>query len=121
MPMYRVTVSDLRKVDLEGSSTARASKLDSDALSISVAGSATLHVAGQVNDLALSVSGSGTADAAQLMAKRAKVIVSGSGDLTVNASDELDAKVSGSGSMRYIPARLTPAVSGSGSIEKKSI
>ena len=122
MPVFRVTVGDLRQLDLVGSSTARVSKLDSDALSISIAGSATLHAAGQVNDLTVSVSGSGTADVAQLTAKRAKVVVSGSGDLTVNASDELDAKVTGSGSIRYIGSpKLTPAVSGSGSIKKKSI
>jgi putative autotransporter adhesin-like protein len=120
IPVYRITVRDLRKVDLTGSGTLSASGLEGDALSISVSGSGTLDVAGRVNDLAVSVSGSGTVDASQLMAKRGKVVVSGSGDLTVNASDELDARVTGSGSITYAGSpKLNSAVSGSGSIEKK--
>jgi hypothetical protein len=122
MPVWRVTVTELGRIELEGSGAVSASKLVGDALSISVSGSGELNVAGQVRDLAVLVKGSGTADAAQLMAQRAKVAVIGSGELTVNASDELDARVTGSGSIWYLGSpRLNLAVSGSGSIKKKSI
>jgi hypothetical protein len=120
VPMYRITVNDLRKVEISGSGTLSASKLAGDALAISVSGSGTLDVAGQVGDIAVTVSGSGTVDADRLTAKRGKVVVSGSGDVTVNASDELDARVTGSGNISYAGSpRLKSAISGSGSIERK--
>ena len=67
------------------------------------------------------MSGSAECNAAALTAKRATVSVSGSGDVTVNASETLDAKVSGSGSVHYLGSpKLTKAVSGSGSITQKA-
>jgi hypothetical protein len=121
-PVYRVTVNDLRQLDVRGSGTIDATKLDGDALSMAISGSGTANVAGRADDLTVSISGSGSFNAAGLTAKHAKVVVSGSGELTVNASDELDAKVSGSGSIWYIGSpRLTSNVSGSGSIKKKPI
>ena len=121
-PVYKVTVGDLRELDVRGSGSIDATKLDGDALSVSIAGSGTANLAGRADDLTVSISGSGSLNAAELKAKRAKVVVSGSGELTVNASDELDAKVSGSGSIRYIGSpKLTSNVSGSGSIKKKPL
>jgi hypothetical protein len=120
LPVYRITVADLRRLDLAGSGSIDASKLAGETLSMTVSGSGDLKAAGQVVDLTVAVSGSGTADASNLIAKRAKAVVSGSGDLTVNASDELDATVSGSGSIRYVGSpKLSSHISGSGSIEKK--
>jgi hypothetical protein len=119
-PVYKITVSDLREIDLGGSGEIEATKLDGAALSMSVSGSGSARLAGRTDDLTISVSGSGSCNAAELKAKRAKVVVSGSGDLTVNASDELDAKVSGSGSIRYIGSpKLTTNISGSGTIKQK--
>ena len=120
LPVYRITVADLRRLDLAGSGSIEASKLAGEKLSMTVSGSGDLKAAGQVDDIAVTVSGSGSADASNLIVKRAKAVVSGSGDLTVNASDELDATVSGSGSIRYVGSpKLSSHVSGSGSIEKK--
>jgi Putative auto-transporter adhesin, head GIN domain len=118
-PTYKVTVSDLREVGVSGSGRIEATKLDGAILLLSISGSASAKAAGRVDSLTLSISGSGSLDAAGLKVKRATVAVSGSGDVTVNASDELDARVSGSGDIRYIGSpRLTSRVSGSGSIEQ---
>lgn len=119
-PVYKATVSDLRAVDLGGSGSVDATKLDGDVLSTSVSGSGDAKLAGRIDDLTISVSGSGSVNAAELKAKRAKVVVSGSGELTVNASDELDAKVTGSGSIWYIGSpKVTSSIVGSGSIKQK--
>jgi hypothetical protein len=121
-PVYRVTIRELKRLDVSGSGTVRATKLDGDALSISISGSGTANLTGRADDLTLSISGSGSFNGAELTAKRAKVMVSGSGEVTVNASDELDAKVSGSGTIWYVGSpKLTPSVSGSGAIKKKPI
>jgi hypothetical protein len=121
-PIYKISVGDLRELDVRGSGTVDATKLEGDTLSIAISGSGTANVAGRTDDLTVAISGSGSFNGAELKAKRAKVVVSGSGELTVSASDELDAKVSGSGSIRYIGSpKLTSNVSGSGSIRKKPL
>jgi hypothetical protein len=119
-PTYKISVRDLRMLDVAGSGTLKASRLDSDALAISVSGSGTITVEGKAGNLDASVAGSGTVDAARLVAKRAKATVSGSGTLTVNATDELEARVSGSGSIRYLGSpKVTSNIAGSGSIRKQ--
>jgi Putative auto-transporter adhesin, head GIN domain len=117
IPVYKITVADLRSLELKGSGEANAGRLDSHALAVAVAGSSAAKLAGRADELTIAVSGSAACNAAALTAKRATVRVSGSGDVTVNASEALDAKVSGSGSVHYLGApKLTKAVSGSGSI-----
>jgi Putative auto-transporter adhesin, head GIN domain len=121
MPVYKITVAELRTLELKGAGEADASKLDGNALSVSVVGSAAAKLAGRVDELTLSVSGSGSCNAGVLTARRAKVAVSGSGDVTVNASEKLDAKISGSGSIHYLGSpQLTQNISGSGSIQQRS-
>ena len=89
---------------------------------MSISGSGTATLAGRVDDLTVSITGSGSFNGTELTAKRAKVDVTGSGEATVNASEELDAEVTGSGSIWYLGSpKLTPSVSGSGSIKKKPI
>ena len=57
----------------------------------------------------------------KLAAKRAKVTVNGSGDATVNVSEELDVRISGSGDVSYIGSpKIKSQVSGSGSVRPKS-
>jgi len=59
-------------------------------------------------------------DAAELQTKRAKVGVTGSGEVVVNASDELDATVTGSGTVEYVGSpKLSTSIFGSGSVEQK--
>jgi hypothetical protein len=121
-PVYKITASNLREVYVDGSGDIDAPNLDGDTFSISVAGSGSGNVAGRVDDFTVSITGSGSLDAAGLKARHAKVAVSGSGDLTVNASDTLDAKVTGSGSILYLGSpKVTSAISGSGTIEHKGM
>jgi Putative auto-transporter adhesin, head GIN domain len=120
-PTYKVTVGDLRKIAISGAGSIAATKLDGDALSISVSGAGSGNVAGRADELTISISGAGSFDAGQLQAKRAKVVVSGAGNVTVNASDELDAKVSGVGTIWYIGSpKLKSEISGVGSIKQKT-
>ena len=115
--VYKATVSDLRDVEVRGAGSVEASKLDGETLSISISGAGSAKAAGRADNLTLSISGAGSLNAAELKTRRAKVVVSGAGDVTVNASDALDARVSGAGAIRYIGSpKLTSQVSGAGSI-----
>jgi hypothetical protein len=120
-PHFKVTVKELRKLNISGVGSIKAINLDSESLSVSISGAGSGRVAGRTDNLTVSVSGTGSLDAAELKAKRAKVVVSGVGNVTVNASDELDANVSGTGTIWYIGSpKLEKSVSGVGSIKQKS-
>lgn len=121
IPVYHLTTGELRTLTVMGSGDVDASKLKGDALSVSIAGSGDVRLAGEVGDLTVAIDGSGDVDAAKLKAKRATVTVNGSGDATVNVTEELDAKIKGSGDISYLGSpKITKAVSGSGSIKPKS-
>jgi hypothetical protein len=65
----------------------------------------------------LSISGSGNIDLANVPAKEAEAITSGSGDTKVNISDKLKANISGSGSILYRGnPTVTSQISGSGTV-----
>jgi hypothetical protein len=102
IPVFEVTVTDLRGLQVEGSGIVKASKLDGGALSLTVTGSGEVDLAGRSDLFTVAIAGSGSVDAGELQTKRAKVGVTGSGEIVVNASDELDATVTGSGTVEYM-------------------
>jgi hypothetical protein len=117
---YLVTVRKLTGFGISGSGDIRATGIDSDRLHGEISGSGSATLAGRADAVDLSISGSGSYDAARLACKTAKVSISGSGDATVNATDQLDASVSGSGSVRYLgDPTVRSHVSGSGSVSHK--
>jgi hypothetical protein len=121
-PRFKVTVRELQKLKVGGAASVKATNLDSDSLSISISGAGSGSIAGRSNNLSISVSGAGSLDAVDLQAKRAIVVVTGAGDVTVNANDELDVRVSGAGDISYIGSpKLQSRVSGAGSIKQKFI
>ena len=76
-------------------------------------------MAGRVDNLSISIKGAGAISAGELKAKRAKVTVQGAGQVTVNASEELDGEVSGAGMIWYIGSpKLNSKVNGVGMITR---
>jgi hypothetical protein len=133
-----VTVPSLESVTVGGSSDVIVSGVESPSFETGVSGSADVTVDGDFGDLKASVSGSGEivmrgtaddvdvhvsgsgeVDLINVPARTGKVAVSGSGDVTLNLSEELDATVSGSGDVMYRGApRVRSHISGSGSIHR---
>ena len=119
-PTYKVTVKDLRHIHVQGGVVIEASKLESEKLSIVIEGAAGGNLSGRVDDLTIEIKGAGLLSAGELKAKRAKVSVQGAGQVTVNATDELDAEVKGAGIIWYIGApKLKSNVDGLGWIKRK--
>jgi hypothetical protein len=111
--------ADALEVLLDGSGAIRIGTLSARTFSATVAGSGELRVAGRVVSQTLTLTASGSCDAAGLASERARVSVTGSGDARVQVRDELDAEVAGSGGITYFGApRLRQRTSGSGSIER---
>lgn len=86
----------------------------------SVSGSGKIEASGSADNVKTSISGSGKVLASELQANRCEVRISGSGDVEINVKNELDATISGSGSVSYRgdPNKVNSSSSGSGKIRK---
>lgn len=92
--------------------------VDVKTLDARVTGSGDMAIRGNSNNLDISVSGSGDFNGSNLVAQNTEALVSGSGDVRVQAKETLKARVNGSGDIRYSgnPSKSDTKVSGSGSI-----
>jgi len=113
-----VTLKSLEAVSLSGSGSLTVQNLQGESLKVDLDGSGNINLNGTVNSAEMSLGGSGKINAEQLLVASVKVTVDGSGDARVNASEQLNADLSGSGSIRYSgnPASVNKKDSGSGSI-----
>jgi hypothetical protein len=85
-----------------------------------VSGSGKIQASGSTDEVKTTISGSGKVLAADLTANRCEVRISGSGDVEVNVKNELDATISGSGTVSYKgnPSKVNSHASGSGKVSK---
>lgn len=85
-----------------------------------LSGSGDVALTGSSDNFVSKISGSGDVDAADLVSKTANLTISGSGDMKVNCTQSLYARVSGSGDIAYKgnPESKDTKVSGSGEISK---
>jgi len=92
--------------------------LDTNKTEARVSGSGDLDFRGSSDEFSASVSGSGDIAAVELQTNSADVKISGSGGMTISVSDNLYARVSGSGGIKYRgnPKIEDIKVSGSGKI-----
>lgn len=85
-----------------------------------VSGSGKIQASGSAREVKVGVSGSGEILAANLVTDTCDIRISGSGDVEINVNKELDATISGSGTVSYKgnPAHVNSHSSGSGSVRK---
>jgi hypothetical protein len=137
--VYRLTVTDLTKIEAHGSADIQASQpLTADQLEVSASGSSDITLALNVRTLTIRTSGSGnvslsgTADtltfnssgssdlnSRELQSRVATIKCSGSADVEVSASEQLNVDISGSGDVSYAGnPQVKSSISGSGDIEQ---
>lgn len=87
-------------------------------LKSTITGSGDTELKGTAENFSCTVTGSGDLDAFNLRASKAEVTISGSGDVNLTATEELKARVSGSGDIKYNgnPKKQDFKTAGSGSI-----
>ena len=87
-------------------------------LKSTITGSGNTELKGTAENFSCTVTGSGDFEAFNLGASKAEVTISGSGDVEVTATEELKARISGSGDIKYNgnPKKQDFKTSGSGSI-----
>lgn len=113
-----ITSSELNtKVSGSGSITCTAKVRD---LAAAVSGSGQIDVQGSTENNDIRISGSGKFNGAKLTANNTNVHISGSGDAYVFTNQELNAKISGSGSVRYAGSvkSVNASTSGSGKVRR---
>ena len=85
-----------------------------------LSGSGDVVLTGNSDNFTSKISGSGDVVAVDLFTKKANLTISGSGDMKINCTQSLYARVSGSGDIGYKgnPESKDTKVSGSGEISK---
>ena len=134
---YYLNVKNINGIDLSGSGSVQADTLKAgsisftcsgsgniavktltaDALNYNLSGSGSTSLGGIVGQQSVQISGSGSYLAADLDSQQATVILTGSGNMTIWATDSLNITISGSGSVNYYGKPiLNQNISGSGKI-----
>lgn len=106
--------------DISGSGKIEMNATVTGMAAFEISGSGKAVATGKSSSVDVDISGSGKVLAADLETGKCRVRISGSGSVEINVKDELDAKISGSGDVRYRgnPAHVNAHSSGSGSVKK---
>jgi len=120
----KITLPDqpFRRVNLSGFNLSM-ENLNQPELALSISGSGTLHGQGSVDQLGITVSGSGIARLADIAMKQLTVKISGSGNVEAAPKDDADISISGSGNVHLLsrPTRLKSQIAGSGRVTQTPI
>lgn len=106
--------------DVSGSGKVMVETSVAETASFGISGSGKIFATGAAREVKTSISGSGRLMAANLEAEKCTIRISGSGDVEINVKSELDASISGSGSVLYKgnPNHVNSHSSGSGHVRK---
>lgn len=115
-----LTAPDVQRFDLDGSGRLEIRDYRQDKLDVSLSGSGDVKASGQAREVTLDINGSGGVDLGQVAAESAEVSISGSGEATIAPTRRAKLDVSGSGDVTLLthPAELESDVSGSGTIRQ---
>lgn len=113
-----VELPELAEVCILGSGNVVLKDLQQPNLKIDVSGSGGVEVEGAVNDLAVQISGSGNVNTERLVAHRAQISVTGSGDVRAFADSAAAVRITGSGGVAISgePEQRSEQVVGSGRV-----
>jgi len=88
-----------------------------DDINTSISGSGNVVLEGEADEIRFLVSGSGDLRAFDLMARKAEVEISGSGDVEVYVTEQLNVSITGSGDVLYHGnPSLNVSISGAGEV-----
>ena len=104
--------ADTLSIELDGSGNITIQDISVESVDTSLQGSGDISLEGKADTQKVNVDGSGKVMAENLETTSAEISIAGSGEVTVWARDELNARVNGSGNIRYYGQ---PAIDQSGS------
>ncbi len=106
--------------DISGSGSVKLNASITGIAEFDISGSGKVEANGSSQSVKAEITGSGKVLAAGLETGTCDVRISGSGDVEINVKTELEARITGSGTVLYKgnPARVNADASGSGSVKK---
>lgn len=106
--------------DVSGSGKVQMTMNVAEEADFGISGSGKIEASGTASTVKASISGSGKVLASNMETNRCEVRISGSGDVEINVKNEIDANISGSGSVSYRgnPSKVNSHSSGSGHVKK---
>ena len=135
-----ITVKDLKSVEIDGSADLTGKgkvvcdtlelsisgsgdinmELEAKVLETVIAGSGDVKLSGKSQNFNVAIAGSGDIKAFDLISDKCETSIAGSGDCQVNAVQELEVTIAGSGEVTYKgnPAKVRNSISGSGEVTK---
>ncbi|MRX10826.1 DUF2807 domain-containing protein [Pseudoduganella sp. FT25W] len=118
-PRITITMPSLSRVKVEGAGETIVNKVNTDRLDISYLGAGHLEANGKVKYLRLNAKGVGEVDTQKLQAERVDVNFEGVGNVSVYATDLLNAVAKGIGGLTYYghPKTVNKSVSGIGNVK----
>jgi hypothetical protein len=112
-----ISVPSLDGFNLSGAGDVLMRGIHGDTFTLTIDGAGDVEVTGSTDVLRVSLDGAGDVNAKQLTARYAVADLSGAGNISVNATDRLDASIDGVGVIDYVGApRVTKSVSGAGHV-----
>jgi hypothetical protein len=113
-----LSAKQMMSINSSGANDLKLNGLQSDHFALSLRGAGDVIVSGKVTNFDLGLSGTGDVNAAKLITKNSRVMISGAGKASVYATEKLDASISGIGNVTYYgdPDVVTREISGMGSI-----
>ncbi|MTV37598.1 GIN domain-containing protein [Duganella radicis] len=117
-PTITITLPSLSRVKLEGAGETLLNNVNSDRLDISYLGAGRLAAQGKVKYLRLNAKGVGEVDTRKLVAERVDVQFEGVGNVSVHATELLNAVAKGIGGLTYYghPKKVNKDVAGIGNV-----
>ncbi|MEJ2164493.1 MAG: DUF2807 domain-containing protein [Desulfobacterales bacterium] len=95
-------------------------RLRTERLESNISGSGSIYLSGATNFYDATITGSGDVDAFELQAGKSSVVITGSGNCRVNASELLRAKITGSGDVLYKGhPKIRKSITGSGKVKHR--
>ena len=95
--------------------------ISSDKVNANISGSGTIYMEGDALNTNFVISGSGKIKSYNLIQDQCQAVISGSGDMYVNASQFIDARISGSGRVYFVNHPIVhTSISGSGDVVDKN-
>lgn len=95
--------------------------LRTERLESNISGSGSICISGSTTSYDATITGSGDVDAFELQARKSSVVITGSGNCRVNASEMLRAKITGSGDVLYKGhPKMSKSITGSGKVKDRN-
>ncbi len=117
--VVQISTAHLDRLTADGADDITIVKMNNREFAAALNGSSDLRVSGETGKFSVTIDGTGTVLAENLLTEETEIFIDGSGEAVVHASRKLTAEISGAGDIRYYgnPPDVTKNIDGVGDIE----